>query len=516
MSEAGHNCVGACEIDSYARRIYAKQFPGIRIWEDATKINPKEVPDFDVLTGGFPCQAFSIAGKRKGFEDTRGSMFFEIARIAKEKRPRYLLLENVKGLLNHDSGNTFRVIISTLDEMGYDAEWQVLNSKYFVPQNRERVFIVGHLRGERTRKIFPLGENNKQATKPKLSQLNETSHNTEKIQHSEGFIEPKSIQRCGDRDKKTYSVKDISHCLNANPMSDYQNKVMVVGKVNDSQSGIVYNVNGIAPNLNANGGGMGAKTGLYAIENNIKKIGNKNPSGIGQSGNVYDTTGIAPALCSSDATRGFNSSGYIAVTKDHGELRQTKDESLAIDANYWKGPDNHGQRTLIYLSNTKANMKQRIQDRSESWTLTSATDFGVIEPVIVADRSRTYADKGRSLESPKKICNSLTSVAKDNYVMQNEKPIKEFGIVDDDGRKISNAIRQGGRGSVDRHSWDIVNDKMRIRRLTPKECERLQGFPDDWTKYDKDGNIISDTQRYKCCGNAVTVPVVKFVAENLG
>jgi len=418
MSQAGHVCVGACEIDRYARSIYARHFPRIRLWEDATKINPKELPDFECLCAGFPCQAFSIAGARRGFEDTRGSLFFEIARIAKEKRPHYLLLENVKGLLNHDGGKTFRVIISTLDEMGYDAEWQVLNSKYFVPQNRERVFIVGHLRGVSGRKIFPLGEDNKKIIEPKLNQLNKTFHDT----------------------------------------------------------GRIYHPNGIARSLRANSGGMGSKTGLYAVENTIKKIGNKNPSGIGQSGNIYDANGIAPTLCASDATRGFNSSGYVAVTKDHDKLRETKDQSLAIDANYWKGPDNHGQRTMIYMAHSKGNIKQRIQDRENVWTLTdNARDFGVVEPSIVADRSRSYADKGRNLESPKNISNSLTSVCKDNYLLKN----------------------------------------ARIRRLTPKECERLQGFEDDWTKYNVNGEIVSDTQRYRCCGNAVTVSVVKYVAENL-
>jgi len=165
---------------------------------------------------------------------------------------------------------------------------------------------------------------------------------------------------------------------------------------------------------------------------------------------------------------------------------------------------------MIYMAHSKGNIKQRIQDRQEIWTLTdNSRDFGVIESSIVADRSRSYAGKGRNLESPKKICNSLTSVTKDNYVLEKTNTIKEFGIIDEHGRKISNAIRQGGRGSVDRHSWDIVNDKSRIRRLTPKECERLQGFTDGWTEG------ISDTQRYKCLGNAVTVPVVKYVADHL-
>ena len=150
-------CIGFSEIDKYATKVYKHHFPNHKEYGDITNINPTLLPDFDLLCGGFPCQSFSIAGKRRGFEDTRGTMFFEIARIVKEKQPRLLLLENVKGLLSHDKGRTFFTIISTLDELGYDLEWQVLNSKNFgVPQNRERVFIIGHLRGTPRPEVFPI------------------------------------------------------------------------------------------------------------------------------------------------------------------------------------------------------------------------------------------------------------------------------------------------------------------------------------------------------------------------
>src|SRR5690606_17606978 len=128
---------------------------------DITKVPDDDIRPFrgqvDVICAGFPCQAFSVAGKRLGFEDTRGTLFFEIARFAKEIQPRYLFLENVKGVLSHDKGRTFETILLALDELGYDAEWQLLNSAHFgVPQNRERVFIIGHLRGASTRKVFPI------------------------------------------------------------------------------------------------------------------------------------------------------------------------------------------------------------------------------------------------------------------------------------------------------------------------------------------------------------------------
>ena len=155
------NCIGFSEIDKYAVSIYQKHFPNHKNYGDITLINEKELPDFDLLVGGFPCQSFSIAGKRGGFEDTRGTLFFDIARIVREKQPRLLLLENVKGLLSHDKGQTFLTILSTLDDIGYDVQWQVLNSKnHGVPQNRERVFIIGHLRGTRRPEVFPFGQGN--------------------------------------------------------------------------------------------------------------------------------------------------------------------------------------------------------------------------------------------------------------------------------------------------------------------------------------------------------------------
>ena len=162
MEAAGHQCIGFCEIDKFARASYkAIHDTGGEIeLHDITTVSDEFIQSIghvDVICGGFPCQSFSIAGNRRGFEDTRGTLFFEIARFASILKPRILFLENVKGLLNHDKGRTFETILQTLDELGYNVEWQVLNSKDFgVPQNRERVFIIGHLRGEGGRKVLPI------------------------------------------------------------------------------------------------------------------------------------------------------------------------------------------------------------------------------------------------------------------------------------------------------------------------------------------------------------------------
>lgn len=319
-------CVGYSEIDKYAIQTFQKHYPKLKNYGDATKINPTELPDFDILCGGFPCQSFSIAGKRRGFLDTRGTIFFDIARIAKAKRPRLLFLENVKGLLNHNRGDTFKVILQTLDELGYNAEWQVLNSKYFgVPQNRERVFIIGHLRGESSRQIFPI-------TKP------------------QGMDESMA--------KQTKIIKA-------------QNSGREMARI--------YDVKGIAPTLRVPSGGWHSP---------MIKLGNIYPSG-GQAGNIYDTQGISPAL--TPAKRG-------------------------------------GSRAMPLVMNT----------------LTEA----------LGTRAGSSKEFTRSVE------------------------------------KIEQATGK-------------------IRRITPLECERLQGFPDGWTEG------VSDTQRYRQLGNAVTVNVIEEITKRI-
>lgn len=192
------HCIGFSEIDKYAIATYQKHYPTHHNYGDITKINADELPDFDLLVGGFPCQAFSIAGKRKGFEDTRGTLFFEIARILKAKQPRLFCLENVKGLLSHDNGNTFTTIISTLNELGYDLQWQVLNSKnHGVPQNRERVFIIGHLRGTSRPEVFPIGESNRESKE--ISQLNNPRHSNDRVYDPKGLSPTLNTAQGGNR-----------------------------------------------------------------------------------------------------------------------------------------------------------------------------------------------------------------------------------------------------------------------------------------------------------------------------
>jgi DNA (cytosine-5)-methyltransferase 1 len=339
VGQTAFRCVWANDWDKYACQIYRKHYGTKELVEaDIRTINADAIPDFDLLTAGFPCQSFSLAGKRKGFEDTRGTLFYEVARIAEAKRPRLLLLENVKGLLSNDEGRTFARILQTLDELGYDVEWQVLNSKHFgVPQNRERVFIVGHLRAEPTRQIFPVGQASANANGAR-----------EKTQGEGTWFRVANSLNCSGSGKERNL---IANTLQNRYYKDGSENLIQVNSIfpENADAGRVYSSEGVARSLKGEAGGVGGKTGLYAI---------------------------------------------------------------AVETAF-----------------TKANMTQ-----------------------------------GRF----SKECHSL------------------------DGGKSKAVLRAS-----------------KIRRLTPVECERLQGFPDRWTEG------VSDTQRYKLLGNAVTTNVIAFLGEKL-
>jgi len=159
FENSGYKTVLANDIDKFACQTFKMNFKNTEIiCGDITKIDAKTLPDFDILIGGFPCQAFSIAGYKKGFDDIRGTLFFDVARILREKKPQMILLENVKNLVSHDNGKTFEVILKTLDELGYHVKYKVLNACEYgnIPQNRERIYIVGFLDPARANKFqFP-------------------------------------------------------------------------------------------------------------------------------------------------------------------------------------------------------------------------------------------------------------------------------------------------------------------------------------------------------------------------
>lgn len=311
----GHEIVWANEWDKYAAIIYEKNFLSVekgfeeckskrrdspdckgwrREWKsvdnfgrrtaldtrDIRKVPSSEIPEHDIICGGFPCQTFSIAGKRLGFSDTRGTLFREIMRIARDCRTKYLLLENVKGLLSHDGGRTLAVILSTMDELGYDAEWQVLNSKNFgVPQNRERIFIVGHLRGEPWKEVFPIAEGNrvhiwqdgeKQLRGVEISEALDSSY-WKGADGKRTMILCHSPRNGNPKKGGTGPLMSNEHCFTLDSTPHMIMKEMEITKnVSDAQR--IYDSCGISRTLKGESGGQGGKTGLYAINASVRRL----------------------------------------------------------------------------------------------------------------------------------------------------------------------------------------------------------------------------------------------------
>lgn len=157
IAGAETECVGYSEIDGYCLEVFERHFPNYVNFGDATKLDPDKLPDFDLLIAGFPCQSFSSAGSRNGFNDVRGTLFHDVARVLENKRPRHFILENVAGLLSIDNGQTFQTIVGVLTGLGYCVEWQLIDSaNHGVAQSRPRLYFVGHLGGLPRRPVFPL------------------------------------------------------------------------------------------------------------------------------------------------------------------------------------------------------------------------------------------------------------------------------------------------------------------------------------------------------------------------
>jgi DNA (cytosine-5)-methyltransferase 1 len=260
LESFGLNCVYSSEWDKFARQTYESNF-GKKPDGDITKREESEIPGHDILCAGFPCQAFSISGKQKGFEDTRGTLFFDIARIAKFHRPKVLFLENVKNLARHDRGNTLETILKTLDDLGYRVFYKILNASNFgVPTARQRIYFVC-FRMDLKINNFEFPE--KQGVSSSLEQFLEREVKTEKY-----FIE---------RDDISLKEREVA----ANVFGEYPQRPVQIGIINKGGQGErIYHPKGHAITLSAHGGGAASKTGAYLINGKIRKLTPKECAGI--------------------------------------------------------------------------------------------------------------------------------------------------------------------------------------------------------------------------------------------
>ena len=228
IKEAGikHEWHGYSDIYKYANKIFGRHFNEAEKLGGIESIQPRDLPRLDLVTFGFPCQDLSVAGKRGGLTASRSGLFFEAMRIIRAKRPRYIIFENVKGLLSSNEGYDFIVCLQEIADIGYDGQWQLLNTRWFLPQNRERVYFVGHLRGESRPKVFPIEENDR------------------------GNQELKFQRKATNRDRQTMQDSE-----NRGRRSLHRGKINILGNLKGDKGHEVHNVHdpqGIAPTVRWN------------------------------------------------------------------------------------------------------------------------------------------------------------------------------------------------------------------------------------------------------------------------
>ena len=259
LENLGCECVGYSEIDKHAIKLYSAWYNDERNFGDITKIEAEKLPDFELLVGGFPCQAFSVAGKRGGFNDTRGTIFFDFARIMKAKKPKFAIFENVKGLLNHDGGKTYETMLRTLDELGYNAQWGILNTKFHgLPQNRERVYIVANLRERSSTKIL----------------FERGNDSADKVERTENGIIGQFYNRKGKTHQDLGVISSEGHSPALLATTHKNPRIVKIGDIDglNTQYSRVYDSKGVSTTINAQGGGLGAKTGLYNAGDKVRRL----------------------------------------------------------------------------------------------------------------------------------------------------------------------------------------------------------------------------------------------------
>lgn len=443
---SGHECVGFCEFDKFATASYTsmhllneeqrKQLSEIPQrkrqkeilkeeyrngeWyaKDIRSVNAKDVPRAECWCFGAPCQDFSVAGRRAGLDGDRSSLVREIFRLLEEQeeqnRPEWLIYENVKGMLSSNRGLDYLSILSEMDRLGYDCEWQNINSKWYVPQNRERIYTIGHLRRYGRSKIFPV----------------------------EGTNGENSVFQLG-------------------------NYMKTKSRENPNQ-GRIYDTNGISPCLNKMDGGRREPSV------SIRIIGNTNPSGNGINENILDSTNLCKTL-----------------TTNKGEGIKIAIPILAPDRG------------------RKSQNGRRVKENNDPmFTITAQDRHGIVceyptLPIKEATKKGfAEAKKGDSI----------------NLSMPNSKTRRgRVGL--DISQTLDTNCKQGtmvvfnGKNSI----YSIWSEKYQcyiaIRKLTPKECFRLQGWSDDY--FEKAAFVNTDNQLYKQAGNGITVNVVEAIGKKI-
>ena len=410
LEKNGHKAIAYSEVDKYAKQSYTSIYETSEELDlgDITKVSNEQWQDLkgkaNIIVGGSPCQSFSLAGKRRGFEDTRGTLFFHYVNAVKEVQPEFFIFENVKGMISHDKGETIKTVLSSFNEIGYDIDFDVFNSKYYgVPQNRERVYIVGK------RKDLGINESRESVKgKKKLDQLkNWAIENINYVkllpENNNENVEKRLVDVLEDKvDEKYYLSEEKTKKLTL----DYD---------------------------------LGAD-----IEPIINVLGNTSATGY-KAHDIHDANGLSPTI----AARDYKGPKQIVVREATKQGYAIAEQGDSVNVTY---PDSKTRRGRV--------------GKQVAQTLQA----GEVNQGVVIDDTQGY-----------------------------------------DGTRIYKGVSPTIRSS---RSGLKTIDNLRIRKLTPLECWRLQSFTDEQFYKAKDSGV-SNSQLYKQAGNAVTVNVVDAITKEL-
>mgnify|MGYP003145804163 CR=1 FL=1 len=470
-----HEIEFACDIDKYAKETYLKNYKPKEFYNDITSLDMKKLSYVDLLVFGFPCQSFSTAGKRGGFEDTRGTLFYDALRYLRQHKPRYFIAENVKGLISHDKGRTFRTIIDCLaktenyqmsllpfENLGYHIHYKVLNTKDFgLPQNRERIFIVG-IRDDKDNnfnfpKEIPLELKLKDLLQDNpdfklYDDYNSNFINNEVI----GTLTCNSGSKAKRNGFKIIETNAKSGLYQPHPRNYKELGLKRVEQFEERKDNIANCID------TGNTQFIKVDEKYYLSDKGIENL-KKNQLFNKFSPLDYNSelAGCITARCNKVS----NDNNFIEVDEKY----YLSDEKIKKLQEYSKRQKENGNGFTAKFHNTE----------TENMSTLKASYQGVDDLII------THCLQQRSAERPS--------------IKKNKNAGGTGHLKKEDGTTYC----------LDTGNTQAIEYSNRIRRLTPIECERLQGFKDNFTEG------VSDTQRYKQLGNTISVPVIQAILNKL-
>ena len=543
MEMNGHECVAFCEIDKYARQSYKAIYDteGEEEWHDITQVSNDDFRSFrgraDVITGGFPCQAFSIAGKRRGFADTRGTLFFEIARAIKEIQPSYTLLENVKGLFSHDKGRTFGTIIQALDELGYVVEWGLFNSKFWgVPQNRERVYILATRKDKfKEPLLFDLVKQQTEVTTRLIDVLEDevdvkyylSEEKTKKLTLDHDLGDKLNMYNYKELDR-VHSVNKVSPTLNTMQGGDRQPKIAIPtltpDRVNKRQNGRRFKEDGepmfTLTSQDRHGVAIREATKKgYTVAEPGDSVNISFPDSETRRGRVGKQTantlltGEEQAVVlggdNDDKNKERNTFEVLSILqKEIGEKEIAEWRSRILDT----FQQEEILRQDVYEKGLDIEQdKEKLERNQQSHECeVKNTTFDKQERMREMSINKEFRCSSHGRGSIQQFARELTSImqklshetSQEKVLFHLRETTQGIGLLQQTLYKIQEIWKSSP------HKIQTI----RIRKLTEKECWLLQGFTDEQFYKAKDSGV-SNSQLYKQAGNSVTVNVIDAIVR---